>query len=315
METFDWQTELRSWCQKQRGDVRAFTENVVLFFRKSFENTRCPHDKAWFGIHKSRASLMVGNLWLSSVRTSGEIGLMLNQYMPDIEALYKQVIFNSSHDKENYPLIYAEAKSPRVIPELLASASLWESFRSVTQRVLTPSGSWQADGYVRRNEDNGKRRLSEFWLPSPEKFYDDVKSDIENIWNDPNIRQTEKTELVNARIGQGIFRQKLLRYWKDCCAVTGYKNPDMLIASHIKPWSASSNAERLDPFNGLLLTPNLDRAFDKGFITFDEDGVLAVSPLLTEPETLGIVRGMRVVLQPQHRPFMAYHREHVYLMK
>jgi hypothetical protein len=142
-----------------------------------------------------------------------------------------------------------------------------------------------------------------------------IESNIKNIRDDTTIELTEKIELIKARKGQGTFRQKLLRYWKDCCAVTGYKKPEMLFASHIKPWSVSSNAERLDPFNGLLLTPNLNQAFDRGFITFDEDGVLAVSPLLTEPETLGIASGMRVVLQPQHRPFMAHHRKHVYHMK
>lgn len=144
-----------------------------------------------------------------------------------------------------------------------------------------------------------------------EGFQGDVEQDIEDILSDPILKPTEKIELVKARIGQGAFRQKLLRHWEGC-AVTGYKELKMLVASHIKPWSASSNTERLDPFNGLLLSPNLDRAFDRGFITFDEKGVLSVSPLLSEPKALGIVDGMRVVLQPEHQPFMTHHRHHVY---
>ena len=86
----------------------------------------------------------------------------------------------------------------------------------------------------------------------------------------------------------------------------------MLVASHIKPWSSSSNVERLDPFNGLILTPNLDRAFDRGFITFDEDGAILVSPQFVGASALGVVAGSHIALQPAHQPFMAHHRAHVY---
>ncbi|MDA8522791.1 HNH endonuclease [Acidovorax sp. NCPPB 4044] len=147
-----------------------------------------------------------------------------------------------------------------------------------------------------------------------EGFHGDIESDIEAVFSDASTNTTEKLELVKARIGQGVFRQRLLLHWKGC-AVTGYQELKMLVASHIKPWSVSSNAERLDPFNGLLLIPNVDRAFDKGFVTFDEEGVLTVSPLLTEPKVLGIVEGACIALQPQHQPYMAHHRAHVFLAK
>ncbi|WP_338880761.1 HNH endonuclease [Achromobacter veterisilvae] len=140
---------------------------------------------------------------------------------------------------------------------------------------------------------------------------DALGSDIEDVLNDQKIGLTEKVELIKARIGQGVFRQKLLLYWTRC-AVTGYQDPGMLVASHIKPWSKSSNAERLDPFNGLILVPNLDRAFDRGLISFENNGRLLISPLLGDAETLGIVAGSRIALQTRHHPFMEYHRKHVY---
>ena len=147
-----------------------------------------------------------------------------------------------------------------------------------------------------------------------EGFAGDIESDIDSILADTNLDQTEKTNLVKSRIGQGKFRQKLVAYWNGC-AVTGFKDTNLLIASHIKPWSASSNIERLEPFNGLLLLPNLDKAFDSGYITFDPEGFVMLSPLLTEPEKLGISNGMRVLLVPQHTPFMEFHRANVFRAK
>jgi predicted restriction endonuclease len=80
------------------------------------------------------------------------------------------------------------------------------------------------------------------------------------------------------------------------------------VASHIKPWSLSKNSERLDRFNGLLLCPNLDKAFDGGFITFEADGAIRLSPQLTEAGTFGITLDMSVALLPEHEPYMAFHR-------
>jgi hypothetical protein len=139
----------------------------------------------------------------------------------------------------------------------------------------------------------------------------DLNADIEAVLLDQQTTTTEKLELVKARVGQGKFRDQLKAHWQKC-AVTGYQDLDLLIASHIKPWRACDNSERLNPFNGLLLLPNLDRAFDKGFLTFDSTGMLLTSPMLLHPERLGIVPGMRAELQPAHQEFMQFHRMHVF---
>ncbi len=65
-------------------------------------------------------------------------------------------------------------------------------------------------------------------------------------------------------------------------------------------------------FNGLLLVPNLDRAFDAGLITFEDDGEIKLSPQLTDPSQLGITPNLRVALAPEHKPFMAFHRTAVF---
>lgn len=144
-----------------------------------------------------------------------------------------------------------------------------------------------------------------------EGFDSDIESDIDTIISDPNISSTEKSSLVKARIGQGSFRQRLIGLWGGC-SVTSFKDSNLLVASHIKPWRASSNAERLDKFNGLLLIPNLDRAFDVGLITFETSGQIRISPQLSEPEKLCIVSGLNVDLKPDNEIYMEFHRTKVY---
>lgn len=171
--------------------------------------------------------------------------------------------------------------------------------------------------FIERNERGHNMyssALARFGSYLAEGFENDVESDVEAVLTDQSAGPTEKLELVKARIGQGAFRQKLLSHWQGC-AVTDYKELNLLVASHIKPWRSSSNTERLDPFNGLLLLPNLDRAFDRGLVTFDAHGKLLVSPLLSEPHQIGIAPGMGATLQPKHHPFMEFHRTHVYRAK
>lgn len=86
----------------------------------------------------------------------------------------------------------------------------------------------------------------------------------------------EKIQLTKSRRGQGIFKANV-RLVEDHCRVTGVTNIKHLRASHIKPWSVSTNDEKLDGFNGLLLSPHVDHLFDRGFISFKKSGDLLVS--------------------------------------
>lgn len=92
-----------------------------------------------------------------------------------------------------------------------------------------------------------------------------------------NARPTEREELLKSRIGQGKFRQSLIKL-RGKCYVTGIADERFLRASHIKPWCDSANQERLDPYNGLLLSPIYDHLFDRAYISFKNDGRILVSP-------------------------------------
>ncbi len=104
----------------------------------------------------------------------------------------------------------------------------------------------------------------------------------ENIFRDTSVRETERHAIVRARIGQGLFKERVSKI-ESRCRVTGVVNPVHLIASHCKPWRDSTNDERLNGENGLLLTPSIDHLFDRGFIGFENNGKLIISPVAHRP--------------------------------
>lgn len=130
--------------------------------------------------------------------------------------------------------------------------------------------------------------------------------------NNPLLDNTTKKEMLDIRIGQNKFRKLVLGYWNNECAVTGASV--FLTAGHIKPWSISSDEERIDVFNGLALSPVYDKAFDGGHISFDEQGEILVSPSLG-----GNIE--RLAINPQaklrelnflHQKYLEWHRRNLF---
>jgi len=136
-----------------------------------------------------------------------------------------------------------------------------------------------------------------------------ITDDIIDI-NSQNIDETEKEQLILARKGQGKFREKLFERYK-CCIITGVSLPSILIASHIKPWALSSNFERLDPNNGLLLSPHLDRLFDRYLISFSDEGKLLYSEglndVLTKWNLISTIK--KCEFTKQTHQYLKFHRE------
>lgn len=126
------------------------------------------------------------------------------------------------------------------------------------------------------------------------------------------LLNTTKEEIINGRIGQGTFKDKLLRLWNSRCSVTGATI--LLNASHIKPWAAANAKERLDPFNGFLLSPVYDRAFDAGYITFTDTGEIVISPALRENILLLVIdESARIVkISPFSYGYLQYHRDNIF---
>lgn len=128
-------------------------------------------------------------------------------------------------------------------------------------------------------------------------------------------KKTEQESTTKSRIGQMQFRNGLLAYWDGGCAVTGVHNKDLLHASHIKPWKDSDDSERLDKYNGFLLSPDLDALFDCGLITFDDNREMRISPTIEKSELkkLGVDDKMRLrQIEDKHKAYLKYHRDHIF---
>lgn len=134
---------------------------------------------------------------------------------------------------------------------------------------------------------------------------------------DVQANATEVERLVKQRVGQDTFREALMDYWGGGCAVTGIKVPEILRASHAKPWAdCETDEERLDVFNGFLLCANLDALFDRGLITFDGAGHVICSPRLTQEQCASLQLDSSLTLRwlaPEHSHYLDWHRVKVFL--
>jgi putative restriction endonuclease len=127
-----------------------------------------------------------------------------------------------------------------------------------------------------------------------------------------DTQSTEVQRLVRQRVGQDRYRQAMLTYWGGACAVTGLTLQSALRASHAKPWADCDNdGERLDVFNGFLLSANLDALFDNFLISFADQGEVLISPYITQrdKELLGLSDKLNLRwLAPEHLQYLDFHR-------
>jgi putative restriction endonuclease len=146
-------------------------------------------------------------------------------------------------------------------------------------------------------------------LPVEELITEGISSETAGPVNTTNKR------MMDVRLGQDKFRKDLLKFYDARCAVTGVSELDLLIASHIKPWSISNDYERLDLANGILLEAGIDRLFDKGFISFEPSGEILISPKLssTDKDALGITSDLKILkINPKSANYLKFHKENLF---
>lgn len=131
-----------------------------------------------------------------------------------------------------------------------------------------------------------------------------------------DVGDTSKSIQTKIRIGQEKFRKNLLNFLK-FCPITGIDEKKILLASHIKPWAVSTNEERLDIYNGFIFSPTIDRLFDKGLITFENNKELIISPTLSEANIgiIGIIPGKKYLKLPTENriSYLEFHRENIFI--
>jgi predicted restriction endonuclease len=154
--------------------------------------------------------------------------------------------------------------------------------------------------------------------PVPADDLDSWERKIEQeVASNSTLAETDRLAIVRARNGQGLFKERVSKI-ETRCRITGVETPVHLIASHCKPWRDSTNDERLNGENGLLLTPSIDHLFDRGFIGFEDNGKLIISPVAHRPslqrmgiETEKIVNVGGFTLG--QKQFLDFHRNSVLL--
>jgi hypothetical protein len=147
-----------------------------------------------------------------------------------------------------------------------------------------------------------------------------VGSELADDWMETTIRHrtdigpTDKQRLIRARRGQGEFRRSLEKV-ESACRLTGLLDRRHLRACHIKPWSVAEDREKLDGFNGLLLSPHVAHLFVRGYVSFADDGELLVSrhlnPAVLKSWQLPLPMNVGA-FQPQQRSYLDYHRREVF---
>lgn len=149
-------------------------------------------------------------------------------------------------------------------------------------------------------------RIYKLAMSLPEAPLDRFKTETANL-----PRTTEAERMVIQRIGQDVFRDALMDYWDSRCPLTGITEHGLLRASHMVPWADCNDTQRLDVHNGLLLSALWDAAFDRGLISFTEDGTVLTSPQLSKSarKALGIATAPPLTgLRDAHRANLAIHR-------
>lgn len=123
----------------------------------------------------------------------------------------------------------------------------------------------------------------------------------------------ERETLIKVRVNQGVFRERLLERYRKCC-LCGVSASEFLVASHIKPWCDCENEERLDINNGLLLCPNHDKLFDRGYISFDDDGQIIISTELSQTDSIfmNVNNDMHINMTEDNKKYMNYHRLNIF---
>lgn len=188
--------------------------------------------------------------------------------------------------------------------------------------VLVPTpklqaGEAQEDGSLDSAESVEPSRTPEPQAPLAPQVHEDFAAAAEQL---KVLSDTEREQVVLARLGQGCFRADLITAFGGRCGLTELKFEPVLRASHIKPWRDSTNIERLDADNGLLLRADIDALFDTGYITFGADGELLRAAAIPESAVqalaaIGVYEQRRLpesVLTPGRRAFLAYHRASVF---
>ena len=225
--------------------------------------------------------------------------------MPSIYAKHLELISSMSEEYLYFNIYRVDVQPPRIY--INSKSKAYELIREISLPNIS---------YISILKLKNENSLLYYFRAFIEYNLDPLsETEIEEIEKDSNISINERETIIKSRIGQGKYREKLL---EECpfCPITMVNDERLLIASHIKPWVVSNNFEKTDPKNGFMLTPTFDKLFDRGFISFESDGTMLVSPWISpmNQKRLGIFDGKKVKMLPTEgrEEYLFYHREFIF---
>lgn len=172
--------------------------------------------------------------------------------------------------------------------------------------------------YFLRYDENWLNRETETVIETAEQEnvlkaqLDNSVDEIDKEIETKQLQGEEREALIKVRVNQSAFRKLLMRRYTRCC-LCDVDDESLLVASHIKPWAKSSHTEKVDVNNGLLLCPNHDKLFDRGYISFDNGGHIVISDELSKncAISMNIKNDMQIELSNDNIKYMEYHRNNV----
>lgn len=235
---------------------------------------------------------------------NNDIGPLWQLRMDDISKLPVDIFFT----------IFRKVETDRLRFYIQSNDDIWTMFRKLALPIMTSL-------IVQKIEIAGAHYLwfrpyiNEIGIEN-DVIRDLIDKEIEKVEQDRTITETTRLQLTKARVGQGAFRENVISKFNGQCIVTQINDERVLVASHIKPWVVSANAEKLDKENGLLFTPTFDKLFDKGFISFRDSGEIILSDHFAERNykilNLKAKDKFDIKATPQMKVYLDYHREQVF---
>lgn len=225
--------------------------------------------------------------------------------MPEVFSNHWDSVYNLNDDYLYFNIYRVDVNPPRIY--INSQSKAYDMIREISLPNIS---------YVSILKLKNENDLLYYFRPFVEYNIDSLHEEtIESIDDDESITITDRETIIKSRVGQGRYREKLL---DECpfCPITMVNDERLLIASHIKPWVKSNNFEKTDPKNGFMFTPTYDKLFDRGFISFENDGTMMVSPWISpmNQKRLDIFNGKKIRTLPteEREEYLFYHREFVF---
>ena len=255
----EWQVGVQNWIQKHYHQKSNVAESVVTFFEKVFSHTRCPK-RAWFGVQKTRVSLVIGNLRVAAVHQFGkEKGswLLLDQELPDIKGIEYCPVPCTQNSPS--PLMRAHWPSLETVSNLVTSDNIWNSYAVASEKIFdSPRISADRDASQIKH---GKKRLSEFWQ-TYQPTVNQIKDNQGNLFPDevePFYEGSVRKVSVNAYERNSAARAKCIAHYGPSCVACGFNfeatyggvGEGFIHVHHLRPLHKTGKESQIDPIADL----------------------------------------------------------------